>query len=184
VDLKLGNQYIIPFRGLKDGEHKFEFDFDKLFFEKHEVLEARDGVIKAEALLYKKPQLLTLSISIAGFIQVQCDRCLDYFNLPIAYDCRLIIKFSENIAESTDEIWIIHPSENEIDLEQYFFECIGLSIPLQKIHPLNKDGRSGCNSDMLSIIEEHLSATDKDAEEIDPRWNKLKDLLNDNNNLN
>jgi uncharacterized protein len=182
--LKLGNQYIIPYRGLKDGDHKFEFGFEKLFFEKHEVLEVSDGQIKAEILLSKTPQLLSLKIIIEGFLKAPCDRCLEYFNFPVNYNCNLIIKFSENIAESTDEVWIIHPNDNEIDLEQFFFECIGLSIPLQKIHPKDKSGKPGCNSDMLEIIKNHSPAFEKDTEKIDPRWNKLKDLLNDNNNLN
>jgi uncharacterized protein len=178
--LKLEDQYIIPFKGLKDGEHEFEFSFDKLFFDKHEVLEVRDGRIKANVQLNKRPLLLTLSISIGGFLEVQCDRCLDYFDLPIDFESKLIVKFSENIADYSDEIWIIHPDESQINLEQYFFECIGLSMPLQRVHSKNKDGKSGCNTDMLTIIETH-STINKDSEDTDPRWNKLKDFLNDNN---
>jgi uncharacterized protein len=182
--LKLVNQYIIPFKGLKEGEHKFEFNFDKLFFDKHAVLEANNGKVEAHVFLQKKSQLITLEIKVFGFLEVQCDRCLDYFKLPVESQSNLVIKFSETIGESTDEIWIIHPNENEIDLEQYFFECISLSLPLQKTHPTNSEGEPGCNSEMLRIIEEHLPLSDVDKEEIDPRWNKLKEMLNDNINLN
>ena len=75
----------------------------------------------------------------------------------------------------------MHPNESEIDLKQYFFECIELSLPLQKVHPDNPDGSIGCDQEMLRIIKNH-SINDSKEEEIDPRWNKLKDLLNDINN--
>lgn len=179
--MKFANQYIIPFKGLKDGEHEFEFSFDKVFFEKHEVLEVRNGKMIANVLLNKNPQILTLSVSIQGFLEVQCDRCLDYFDLPVDYISKLIVKFSENITDCEDEIWMIHPQENELNLEQYFFECIGLSIPLQKVHPKKKDGKSGCNEDMLTIIKKHSSTIEKETDETDPRWNKLKFFLNENN---
>jgi len=179
--LKFGNQYIIPFRGLKDGEHEFEFSFDKVFFDKHEVLEVRNGRIIASVILNKKPQLLTLTVSLRGFLEVQCDRCLDYFDLPVDFNNKLIVKFNENTEDCTDEIWIIHPSENELNLEHYFFECIGLSIPLQRVHSQYKDGKSGCNEDMLTIIKTHSSTDENEKEETDPRWNKLKIFLNENN---
>ncbi len=175
------NQYIISLKGLKEGEHKFEFNFDKLFFDKHDLLEARSGKIEAKVLVNKKPQLITLDFKVFGILEVQCDRCLEYFNIPIKHTSKLVIKFSETIAESTDEIWIIHPSENEIDLEHYFFECISLCLPLQKIHSMNSEGKSGCNSDMLKIIEKHLPFSNNEKAGIDPRWNELKKMLNDNN---
>ena len=62
-------------------------------------------------------------------------------------------------------------------LEQYFFECIRLSLPIQRIHPDNLAGNSGCNSEMLSILNKHNSSFEE-KKEIDPRRDKLKDLLN------
>jgi uncharacterized metal-binding protein YceD (DUF177 family) len=176
--LELVNQYIIPIKSLTDGEYDFQFDLGKPFFDEHELLEARDGNIVFFVSLAKKPQLLTLNIRMTGWILIPCDRCLDDISFPVSYEGKIIVKFSEVIEESTDEIWVLHPNDYEIDLKQYFFDCTGLSLPLQKFHPDNPDGTSGCNQEMLKMIGIH-SLSDNDNEEIDPRWNKLKDLLND-----
>jgi uncharacterized protein len=178
ADLKLINQYIIPFKGLTDGEHDFQFDLGKRFFDEHELLEARDGKIVFFITLVKKPQVLTLNVVMTGWMLVQCDRCLEYINFPVNYKGQFVVKFSEDIVESTDEIWVLHPDDHELDLKQYFFDCAGLSLPLQKFHPDNSDGSFGCDQEMLKIINLH-SLSNIDHEEIDPRWNKLKNLLND-----
>jgi uncharacterized protein len=180
--LKLVNQYIIPFKGLTDGEHDFKFDLGKTFFDEHELFEAGTGKIEFLVSLTKKPQLLSLNIYMSGSLHIQCDRCLEYLDFPVSYRGKFIVKFSEADEESTDEIWVLHPNDHDIDLKQYFFDCVGLSLPLQKVHPDNPDGSFGCDQEMLKIIKMHsLSETDN-VEEIDPRWNKLKDLLNDINN--
>ena len=46
-------------------------------------------------------------------------------------------------------MWI-GPSETEIDLSQYIYESICLSLPYQRVHPVGSDGKSGCDPDMLA----------------------------------
>ncbi len=176
--LKLVNQYIIPFTGLKEGIHEFAFDFREEFFNKYEVLEASGGEITALVLLVKKTNMLNLETQMKGSLNIQCDRCLESFCYPILYTGSLIIKFGENMEESTDEIWVLHPKEYELNLEQYFFECISLSLPIQRIHPEDLDGNSGCNPGMLKILNTNTYSLSKEDKENDPRWDKLKDLLN------
>jgi uncharacterized protein len=178
AELKTENNYIIPIKSLSDGEHQFQFDLGKTFFDEHELLEASDGKIVFSILLVKKPRILTINTNMTGWMLIPCDRCLDYINFPVVYEGNFIVRFGEEVEESTDEIWVLSPNENELDLKQYFFDCVGLSLPLQKIHPANPNGSLGCNQDMLKIINFH-SVSEIDQEEIDPRWNKLKDLLND-----
>ena len=181
-DLKLVNQYIIPFKGLKDGDHEFQFTFEKRFFEEHEVLEAEDGDIVADVLLVKSSTLLDLDISIKGTIHILCDRCLEYFIFPVHFSGELIIKFSENVSGiQDDEIWVLHPNEYELDLEHYFLDSIALSLPLQRVHAEGKNGEPGCDPEMLEKIKDHSPGSKIGEQEIDPRWSKLKDLLNDIN---
>lgn len=167
--------------GLKEGDHEFEFNFSDKFFKKHEVLESPNGSIKAYVYLIKSPGMLSFAVRLEGELQIQCDRCLDYFNFPIRYSDQFVVKFGENIEDSTDEIWILHPNEFELNLEQYFFECLGLSMPIQRVHPDDADGNSTCNSEMLNILGSHAfrNTTDNDP---DPRWNTLKKLLDNTNN--
>ncbi len=180
VKLKLVNQYIIPFTGLNEGEYEFSFDFKKKFFDAHEMLDTRNGNITANVSLNRKPNMLSLKVEVHGFLEIQCDRCLEYFQLPINYTGNLVVKFSEDDTASTDEIWILPPNQTILDLEQYFFECIGLCIPIQRVHPENEDGSTGCNPEMIDMLQIHSKNADM-HDESDPRWNKLKDLLNNIN---
>lgn len=179
--MKLINQYIIPFKGLKDGDHEFEFTFSDQFFKEHEVLESPKGSVKATVYLIKSPTMLSFAVHLEGEMQIQCDRCLDYFKFPIRYSDQFVVKFGENVEDSTDEIWILHPNEFKLDLEQYFFECLGLSIPIQHVHPDDADGNSSCNAEMLNILGSHTNQH-YNKNESDPRWNALKKLLDNTNN--
>jgi len=72
---------------------------------------------------------------------------------------------------------MISAGENHLDLAQYIYEFIYLSLPLQKVHGKNKAGKSLCNQDMLERLGSMTSNNDDDEID-DPRWDKLKDLIN------
>lgn len=179
AELKLVNQYIIPFKGLKEGDHEFEFGFDQKFFDEHKVLEAKSGNIGAIVFLTKKTNILSLSTTLKGDLNIQCDRCLEYFNYPIHSQSDLLVKFGENTGDSTDEIWVVDPNSHDLNMEQYLYECILLSLPIQRIHSDDANVDSGCNPEMLEKLEQ-LSSSEK-KEDVDPRWNALKNLFNDTN---
>lgn len=181
MKLKLVNQYTIPFAGLKEGNHEFSFTFDKKFFDDYAVLEARDGEVTATLLLNKTVPMLSLHISISGYLEIQCDRCLEYFSFPIEFRGDLFVKFGKNTHASTDEIWILDPKEYKLEMKQYFFESIGLCLPIQRIHPSKPDGTLTCNREMLDILGAYRNPEIKEND-TDPRWNKLKEMFNDNIN--
>lgn len=176
MKLKLGNQYIIQFKGLKEGKHPFNFEINKPFFEEFQVLEAADGKLSVEIILNKKSQHLELDIQITGFVNVQCDRCLDYFDLPIAYKEKIYVRFSEQPLDNNDNIIELPPNEYELNLKHYLFESVGLSIPYRKVHPEDKKGMTSCNKEMISKLEA-LKSSDEHNNDIDPRWDKLKNII-------
>ncbi|NJX17426.1 DUF177 domain-containing protein, partial [Tamlana crocina] len=63
---------------------------------------------------------------------------------------------------------------------QYIYELIVLAVPSKRVHPGVLDGT--LKSEVLEKLDE-LSPREKEIkaeEDIDPRWEKLKNLLNDN----
>lgn len=180
VELKLADQYNIRFAGLREGSHKFSFVCDKRFFDNYPVLEARDGIVNVSVTLEKGSNMLSLQIEMDGYLEIQCDRCLDYFKLPLRYSGNLVVKFSEDKNGGTEELWVMDPGEYQLEMKHHFFECIGLCLPIQRMHPTDKQGNPACNDDMLELLQQHHHSK-KDENEGDPRWNKLKDLLNNNN---
>jgi len=173
--LKTENQYIIAYKGLHEGSHDFIFNIGKSFIEKHEFLEARDGKLRADVKMVKSATQLVFAITIGGFIEVQCDRCLDYFPLEINFTGTLYAKFSGTTGEYDGEVIVLDPEEGEIDLKQYFFESIGLSIPYRKIHPPDRNNEPTCNREMLTRLGEHIVFGESKN---NPLQDKLKDLSN------
>ena len=177
--LKIGNQYIIQFGGLKEGSHNFEIKLDKKFFEDNSDLEAESRNIKVTIELLKKPNLLTFNISIRGNISLCCDVCLDKYDQKINYSDTFYVKFSDKEEEDSDEIIFLHPDKTEIDLQHYLYESISLNIPVKKVHE-EKDGKPGCNKEMLKRLNE-LSYKGTENKN-NPLQDQLKKLF-DNKNL-
>ena len=165
-------RYTIPYIGLKDGKHEFDFTVDEKFFEHFQFENDFQGEISVKATLLKKTLVMSLDLEIAGEIIVVCDRCLDSFPYQVEGDSSLYIKFGETHEELADDVIVVPESENEIKIAQYIYELILLSFPINFIHPDDEDGFSTCNEQMIQKLEEH-----SEKEEIDPRWNDLRKLI-------
>jgi len=171
------NTYSIHFKGLKVGKHLFNFEVDKKFFDYFEEGEIREGKLQVAVKLNKQSQMLDLNISIDGIVEVLCDRCLDNFDLPVSYKGTLYVKFGGGETEEGDEIIILSTEDSEINLAQYLYESISLSLPYQRYHGVNGSDPH-CDKDMIKKLKSHLVAGSKkeDVKDLDPRWNKLKDI--------
>jgi uncharacterized metal-binding protein YceD (DUF177 family) len=69
----------------------------------------------------------------------------------------LLIKLSGEDADEIDEesdIVFIPRSETVIDISNWLFEFILLSIPLQRVHPEAGDGTPGCNPQALQLLNQ------------------------------
>jgi uncharacterized protein len=174
--LKHNQKYIIPFKGLKDGKHIFSFKLDRAFFEIFEVEEINKVELISEIQLVKKNSYLELEFSIEGYIEVICDLCLDYYPQKINSKGKLYIRFGEEIAELSDELVVIPSTQTELDVSQYLYDFSMLGIPFKKQHPKGKDGKSGCDPEMVKILK-NMEVREDDSQ-TDPRWNNLKNLKN------
>jgi uncharacterized metal-binding protein YceD (DUF177 family) len=154
--LKIDSEYIIQFKGLKEGVHEFVFTIDKPFFEAFEYLAVPDGHVDVKVELDKNSTFLDLNFDLKGEMLVQCDRCLDYFDLPVDYNGHLVVRFSEAEKEPDEEVLWVHPDEYELNLKHYLYECLSLSVPIRKVHPDLPNGESGCNPEMLNKLNEYL----------------------------
>jgi uncharacterized protein len=176
--VKSNRQFVIPFKGLKVGRHDFHFEIDDAFFDDYQGSEIKKGKISVAIDLIKRENMLEFDFDISGDIMVTCDRCLEEFLLPIEYQTKLFVKFSESSEEQTDEIILLSYNETEIDLSQYIYEYIHLSLPYRKVHPNDKKGKSLCNKEMIKKLEEYAIRESK--QNTNPEWDHLKDLLNNN----
>ncbi len=171
--MKIRNQYIIPFGGLKEGVHDFGFEATDEFFEEYAALEVSKGHLDIRITMTKKTSLLTFDIYIHGKVYVQCDRCLDFYFQDIDFEGKLYVKFSERNqnTETSDDIIFLLPGDNEIDLKHYLYESISLSMPYKRIHP-EMGGISSCNKEMINQLNKHHKRNNSTENHT---WDKLKD---------
>ena len=158
--------YSIPFKGLKNGSYEFDFQVDDKLFEAYERVEIKSGDCKAHVELKRSETMLELNVAISGEVICECDRCLEDCPIEVDYEGELVVKFSDEIDDYDGEVMWISPSESSLDLTQYIYESIVLSLPYRRVHE-----EGGCNPEMLAsfttISEEELEALEASAEESD-----------------
>jgi uncharacterized metal-binding protein YceD (DUF177 family) len=177
-------EFLIPFIGLKLGKHHFEYQISKAFFEIFDYHEFNNSDIKVNVVLEKKSTIMELAFKHIGSVNVPCDMTSEEFDLPIKGKMKLIVRFGEVFNNDNEELLILPHGEYQIDIAQYIYEMIVLSVPLRRIHPGVKDG--SLNTEALTKLKElsikELKKEHKNEqkeENIDPRWDKLKQLLTD-----
>ena len=183
MEMKNTKEYLIPFIGLKPGKHHFEYQINNAFFEIFDYNEYQNSDIKVNVVLEKKSTLLELAFEHKGVVNVPCDLTSEDFDLPIKGKMKLIVRFGEEFNNENEELLILPHGEFEIDVAQYIYEMIVLSVPLRRVHPGVKDGTLRTEAltklNELAVKEVSIEEENKEEENIDPRWDKLKQLLTD-----
>jgi uncharacterized protein len=173
----MSGTYCIPLSGLKEGRHTFDFEINKEFFEQVEESEVKEGRLIANIQMDKMSTHLDLAITISGEVRICCDRCLEMFFHPVACENRLLVKFGKTVEEIDPDILSLPIGEHELDLQQHLYEYIMLALPIKRVHPNDMNGKSTCDPEMLKKLDELIIDEEK---ETDPRWDKLKNLMNNN----
>ncbi len=178
--MKVTNEFLIPFIGLKLGKHTFDFQINKKFFADFDYHEFEDCDIKISIVLEKKSTLLELDFKQKGTVHVPCDLTSEMFDLPVKAKLHLVVQFGDHFNNDNEELLILPHGEHQIDVSQYIYEMIVLSVPFKRVHPGIKDGTLQTEAlDKLTELSVKEKPKNIEQEEIDPRWDKLKQLLTD-----
>lgn len=173
--LKELNDYIINFVGLKPGLHSFEYLITGSFFEAMHSEEEFIPNIKLDLELDKQVNFLSLKFQFIGTITTICDRCADPIEIPIEINENLYFNISDSEKSNEDEdVLYLSTSDYEIDISQFVYEFIMVSIPMKRVHLSDSEGNSRCNSETIKLLEKNKPKS------IDPRWEVLNKLKNEN----
>ncbi|WP_109302176.1 DUF177 domain-containing protein [Aquimarina sp. AU474] len=179
--MKQLKEYTIPFVGLKQGLHQFEYQIDNTFFEHFEYDEFNASTVRVDLEFNKKATMLELQFTATGTVNVNCDLTNEPFDLPVEDEFFLVVKFGDEYNNENEELLILPHGEYEVNIQQYIYELIVLGVPSKRVHPGVEDGT--LESDILERLDElspkEEKTTENNNEETDPRWDKLKNLLND-----
>ncbi len=171
-DLKHFN---IPFTGLKEGSHLFEYLIDNKFFEAFNFDEYNDSDVKIQIDFVKKSTLMELNFTASGTVNIPCDTTGELFDQEIKAELPLLVKFGTEFNDENEEILILAHNSYEVNVAQYIYEMIVLAVPSKRIHPDVLNGTM--ESEALKKLEELRNKKVKTAEKADPRRDKLKDLI-------
>lgn len=182
VVMKQMNEFLIPFAGLKLGKHQFDFQVDKKLFETFGLDEFEDCDVAVALSFEKKSTMLELLFKHKGTVRVPCDVTGEMFDLPVKGKMKLIVQFGDAFNDENEELLILPHGEHQLDVAQYVYEMIALSVPLKRVHPgvtdgtLKSEALERLKSLSVSMPEEKET---NEEDHTDPRWDKLKSLLTD-----
>jgi uncharacterized metal-binding protein YceD (DUF177 family) len=168
-DLK---EFNIPFVGLKEGKHLFEYKIDNTFFELYNYSEFEKSSIDVTLEFVKKSTLFELEFTASGTVHVPCDVTNEYFDLEITATLPLVVKFGQEYNDENEEILILPHEVYQFSVAQFIYEMIVLGIPNKRVHPKVLDGTME-----TEVLEQLETKEEKTVETTDPRWDKLKNLI-------
>ena len=166
-------EFSVNIIGLSKKAHEFKYTLGKSFFDEFGKDLLEEGQFEASVTLDKHETFIEGSFLIQGKAKLICDRSLEVFDYPIKTNHKMLFKFGDEEGEVSDEIEIIPHDKQSLNLGQYLYECIGLALPMKRIHP--KYQTEDDESEEGKIIYSSAQK-DENTGEIDPRWEKLKKL--------
>lgn len=173
---ELKNDIVIPLKGLAQGEHSFRFVVNGEFFQGFDNGQIKDADCTVKAQVTRNQTMAQIFCRMSGFVIVECDRCLDDLVLKVDVERELTVGFGTVDIDSADEqedVIVIDPSEGEVNISQFVYDYICLSLPMVKVHPEGK-----CNPEMLSRI----CAETGEPKETNSPFSALKDMIEEKNN--
>lgn len=174
--MEVAQTYSIAYKGLRPGSHDFDFKVGGELFRAFGSEEIKDGDCDVRVLLDRAETQLALDVKITGRVVVACDRCLEDCSVPVDFEGRLLVKCSDEPGEYDGEVMWLLPSEDQLDLTQYIYESIVLSLPYQRVHP-----EGGCDLEMIGRFrivsgEEFEAVEARAGAEAGGPWEKLAEL--------
>ncbi len=171
-------EFSIPFSGLKQGKHEFDYVVENEFFESFGYTDFNGANLNLHVLLNKTSTMLELALVADGLVNVDCDVSSEPYDQEMATALNLVVKFGDTFNDEDDEILIIPHGSHEVNIAQYVYEMLVLAVPQKRIHPGVEDGT--LDSEALKRLAALQPKEKKDStEETDPRWDVLKKLITD-----
>ncbi|WP_343328910.1 DUF177 domain-containing protein [Polaribacter staleyi] len=173
--MKYLKEFNIPFVGLKEGIHLFEYEIDNTFFKVFNYDEFESSSVKITLNFIKKSTLFELTFTANGYVEVPCDVSNELYKQDVKAVLPLVVNFGPEFNDDNEEILILPHEAYEFNVAQYIYELIVLSVPNKRVHPKVLDGTM--DSEALDKLRELEIKEVKTVEETDPRWDKLKNLI-------
>ena len=175
-------EYEIAFVGLKPGIHEFDYEITDKFFDEFQQQDFRNCKAHVKLTLDKKNGFMLLKFELGGAIEVTCDRCNNNLPIDLWDEFNIIVKMVEepelmNEQEEDPDVYYIGRGESHVNVENWIYEFINLSIPMQRMCKEDEVGGPQCNLEVL----EKLKKMEEDAKSAETNFiwkglDQFKDL--------
>ncbi|MGL4631988.1 MAG: YceD family protein [Leadbetterella sp.] len=168
-------EFDLNIHGLEEKTYTFDIGIDGTFFENYDQDVIKGGDVNVHITLQKSSHILSLDFAILAQVDLECDRTLEIFREAFHIQEKHIFKFGDSFQELTEDMTMIRYGTPKINVADHVFDYIFLAIPVRKIHP---DYRKEVE-DEETLYYEDEKPTEENTE-VDPRWEKLMKLKNNN----
>jgi uncharacterized metal-binding protein YceD (DUF177 family) len=163
--------------GLSNKIHQFQYEIGDEFFRQYGGTGlVSEGAFHVDVTLDKRETFIEARFIISGQAKLVCDRSLDPFQYPIKTNKKVVFKYGDANEELSDEIIMIHRDSDSLELGQYIYEFIALEIPIKKLHPRYAEEAEDDSEGKIIYTSGSEGGQNKEEDDIDPRWEKLKKL--------
>ena len=178
---------------MRESTASYDYHLDNQFFTDIDAPQIQKGELDVQLTVKKGIGVFVLDFHTEGVVYVPCDRCLEDMEIPVETDNTLKVKLGAEASEDDDEYITVSELDGFVNVAWFMYEFIALSLPIQHVHAPGE-----CNEEMMDALKKYLRTDameeddlDEDSEEedseepaesgeIDPRWNELKKILNNN----
>jgi uncharacterized metal-binding protein YceD (DUF177 family) len=174
----------IAFVGLKPGIHEYNYEITEKFFEPFQQQDFHNCKANVKLSLDKNNGFMMLKFEIGGTLEVTCDRCNNNLPLDLWDEFNITVKMVEepelmNNQEEDPDVYYISRGESHVDVANWIYEFINLSIPMQKTCGYDKMNGPNCNPAALDVLTRMEPEEKKEEEKKDnPIWKGLEKFKN------
>lgn len=181
------NDFIIDLRRMTVDKVSRHYTLDDAFWAASEYEDITGGEVTADVEITTVGDDFRVRFQIEGTVNVPCDRCLDDMPQPIAVDESLMVRLAKQDEEVDENLITINEMRGTLDVSWIMSEMVAVTIPVQHMHE-----EGACNPEMMERLaamqvgtfqsdEENTGDTSEDSHQaVDPRWNELKKIIDNN----
>ncbi len=154
----------IAFVGLKPGVHEFNYDLNNQFFIDKGAVDYTNATANVKLILEKNTGFMLLKFEIGGKADVNCDRCGNPLKMDLWDEFKMLVKLVDNPEEMNEQeedpdVFYLSRTESHLDVSNWLYEFVTLSIPMQRMCSPEEMGGPQCNNEVLQKLKDMEAKT-------------------------
>lgn len=151
--------YEIAFVGLKPGVHQFNYELDDKFFIEKGAEDFANGRANVRLSVEKNTGFMLLKFEVGGNADVTCDRCGNMLKMDLWDEFHMAVKLVDNPEEMNNneedpDVFYISRTESHLEVSDWLYEFVMLSVPTQRMCSEAERGGPKCNNKVLEKLKE------------------------------